>query len=82
MTPFERLIEGLVKTWRVDAAWLAKGGVLLFLFLYLMFTLVVVRQIKVMSETVTGVLEKELTVAAWMLVGLAVAAITVAFVIL
>lgn len=82
MTPFDEFIQWLVGSWRVDATMLAKGGVLLFLFLYLIFTIVVVKQIKVMSQTVIGVLERELTIAAWGLVALAVSALVLAVVIL
>jgi len=82
MTPFEQIMEWLTRTWQVEALIGAKIGVVLFLFLYLLFALVVVKQIKVMSETVTGVLEKELTIAAWFLVGLAGALILVALLIL
>lgn len=82
MTPFEQLSEWFTRTWQVEVMLGAKIGVVLFLFLFLLFTLVVVRQIKVMSETVTGVLEKELTVAAWILVGLSSVSIILALIIL
>ncbi len=82
MTPFDKFLDLLSKTWRVDLFLLAKGGVLLLLFLYFLFTLVVVRQIKTMSETITGVLEKELTLAARLLTVLAVVVFFVAVVIL
>ncbi|MBU2052159.1 MAG: DUF5657 family protein [Patescibacteria group bacterium] len=73
MTPFDKLLEFLVAGWRVDVAILAKLGVWLFLLLYLGFSLVVVRQVRLMSRTVTGFLEKELEVLGWALVLLAVA---------
>lgn len=82
MTPFDRILEYLTRTWRVDVLILGKMGVLLFLLLYFLFSLVVVRQVKLMGETVTGVIEKELTIAAKVLVGLAVVVFFMALVIL
>lgn len=82
MTPFDRALEFLTRTWRVDVLIMGKTGVLVFLFLYFLFSLVVVRQVRLMCETVTGVVEKELAVAAKALVGLAVAAFILALVIL
>lgn len=82
MTPFDRALEFLTRTWRVDVLIMGKAGVLVFLFLYFLFSLVVVRQVRLMCETVTGVVEKELAVAAKALVGLAVAAFILALVIL
>ena len=82
MTPFDRILEYLTRTWRVDVLILGKMGVLLFLLLYFLFSLVVVRQVKLMGETVTGVMEKELTIAAKVLVGLAVVVFFMALVIL
>jgi len=82
MTPFDRALEFLTRTWRVDVLIMGKAGVLVFLFLYFLFSLVVVRQVRLMCETVTGVVEKELAVAAKVLVGLAVAAFILALVIL
>ena len=82
MTPFDRALEFLTRTWRVDVLIMGKVGVLVFLFLYFLFSLVVVRQVRLMCETVTGVVEKELAVAAKVLVGLAVATFFLALVIL
>ncbi|MBU1085212.1 MAG: DUF5657 family protein [Candidatus Beckwithbacteria bacterium] len=82
MTPFDKLLDYLIKTWQIDLFWLAKGGVLLFIFLYFLFTLVVLRQVKTMSETITGVLEKELTLAAKLLMGLAIVVFLIALIIL
>ncbi len=73
MTPFEKFLQFLVVDWRFDLAMLGKLGVGLFLLLYLGFSLVVVRQVKLMSRTVTGFLEKQLLVMGWFLVVLAVA---------
>ena len=73
MTPFERMLQFLVSSWRLDVAILANLGVWLFLLLYIVFSLVVVRQVRLMSRTVTGFLEKELLIIAWALVLLAVA---------
>jgi len=82
MTPFDRILEYLTRTWRGDVLILGKIGMLLFLLLYFLFSLVVVRQVRLMAETVTGVIEKELAVAAKALVGLAVAVFFMALVIL
>lgn len=82
MTPFDRILEYLTRTWRVDVLILGKIGALLFLLLYFLFSLVVVRQVKLMGETVTGVIEKELAVAAKILVGLAVVVFFLALIIL
>ena len=73
MTPFEKLLQFLVAGWRLDVAILAKLGVWLFLLLYIGFSLVVVRQVRLISHTVNGFLENQLGVLAWFLVGLAVA---------
>ncbi|OGD57816.1 hypothetical protein A3I57_00820 [Candidatus Beckwithbacteria bacterium RIFCSPLOWO2_02_FULL_47_23] len=73
MTPFDQFLQFLVAGWRLDVAILAKLGVWLFLLLYLGFSLVVVRQVKLMSHTVNGFLENQLSIMAWALVLLAVA---------
>ena len=73
MTPFDQFLQFLVAGWRLDVAILAKLGVWLFLLLYLGFSLVVVRQVKLMSHTVNGFLENQLSIMAWVLVLLAVA---------
>lgn len=72
MTPAEKFLQLLVSGWRLDLYVLGKLSVGLFLLLYLGFTLVVVRQVKLMSRTVSGFLVRELTIMAWILVGLAV----------
>ncbi|MEA3354949.1 MAG: DUF5657 family protein [Patescibacteria group bacterium] len=82
MTPFDNFLKYLSKTWQIDLFWLAKGGVLLLLFLYFLFTLVVIRQIKTMSQTITGVLEKELILAAQLLMILAIGVFFIAIIIL
>ena len=82
MTPFERILEFLVKNWRVDAAIVAKVGVMVFLGLYLVFALMVVRQIKLMSQTINGLSERWLIAGAWALVGLAGAALMLGLIVL
>ena len=72
MTPFERLLQFLVAGWRLDLEILGKLAVWLFLLLYLGFSLVVVRQVSLMSRTITGFLEKQLLWLGWLLVILAV----------
>ena len=82
MTPFDKLLKFLTQTWRADVLILAKLGMLLFLFLYIIFSLVVVKQIKLMSKTVKGTMEKNLLLAAKIFVGLAVAVFIMALFIL
>ena len=82
MTPFDKLLKFLTQTWRADVLILAKLGVLLFLFLYFIFSLVVIKQIKLMSKTVKGDMEKSLLLAAKILVGLAVVVFIMALIIL
>ena len=82
MTPFDRLLEFLSQNWKIEVNWLAKGGVVFFLVLYLVFTLVVVKQIKLMKNTLNGFLEQELMFGARLLVGLAIAALVMALIIL
>jgi len=82
MTPFEKLIETMLGGAKIDVWVIAKIGVLLLLLLYVLFSLVVVKQIKLMSKTVNGVMEKQLLVAAKVLVGVAVTVFLIALVIL
>ncbi len=79
---FEKLLEFLTRTWQADVLILAKLGMLLLLFLYLIFSLVVTKQIKLMSKTVNGVMEENLLLASKILVGLAVAVFIMALIIL
>jgi len=81
MTPFDRLTE-LMSEAGVDVWLLGKMGVLLFLFLYFLFSLVVVKQIRIMSKTIKGVMEKEMMMVAKILVGLAGAVFLLGLVIL
>ena len=82
MTPFDKLLQILTQNWQLEVWLVAKIGVLVALFLYFMFSLVVVRQIKLMGRTLNGLLEKELMIGARVLVGLAVAMFVLALVIL
>jgi len=82
MTPFERLMGLIGGGVKVDVWLIGKLGVLLFLLLYFLFSLVVVKQIKVMSKTIKGVMEKGLMILAKILVGLAVAVFLLALIIL
>lgn len=58
MTPFEKILQFLVKSWRIDLAVIAKLGVLLLFSLFILFALVVVRQVSLMSRTVNTPLDK------------------------
>ena len=60
MTPFEQSLQWLVRNWRLDIAILAKSSVLLFLFLYICFSLVVVRQVQLMNRAVNGLMSQPL----------------------
>lgn len=82
MTPFERLMGLIGGGVKVDVWLIGKLGVLLFLLLYFLFSLVVVKQIKVMSKTIKGVMEQRLMMLAKILVGLAVAVFLLALIIL
>lgn len=82
MTPFERLMKLIGGGVKVDVWLIGKLGVLLFLLLYFLFSLVVVKQIKVMSKTIKGVMEQRLMMLAKILVGLAVAVFLLALIIL
>jgi hypothetical protein len=82
MTPFEKVLVFLVSSWRVDVWIVAKALVLLFLFLYFLFSLVVVRQVGLMSRTINGMMEEGLAIAAKILVGLALMALALGVIIL
>lgn len=71
MTPAEKFLFWLTQSWRLDVWVLAKGAVLLLLFLYIMFALVVMKQIKLMSRAVNGLAEEWLKWGAMGLLGLA-----------
>ena len=60
MTPFDKFLQFLVKSWRLDVVILAKLGVLLLLLLFFSFSLVVIRQVHLMSRTVSTQLDKPL----------------------
>jgi hypothetical protein len=82
MTPFEGFLDFLFGSWRLDIFILGKIGVLLFLVLYLIFALVVVKQVKLMSRTITASTEPYLLTGAWVLVGLALAVLLLGLIIL
>ena len=82
MTPFEKLLQFLITGWRLDLALLGKGAVLLLLLLYLVFSLVVVRQVQLMNKTISGLMSWPLIIMARALVVLSIAIIILAAVIL
>ncbi len=82
MTPFDNFLQFLTQNWKLEAWLMAKLGVLLLLLLYIVFSLVVVKQIKLMSKTLNGLLEKQFMFGAKALVGLAVVAFVLALIIL
>lgn len=82
MTPFENFLQLLVKSWRLDIILLAKLGTLLLFLLFFAFSLVVTRQIHLMSETVTTQMDVFLKWAGRFLVLLAIGAFVLALIIL
>ena len=82
MTPFDKFLQALTQNWRFDMMMIVKLGVWLFLLLYIMFSLVVVKQIKLMSATINGAMEDHLTIMAWVLVAVAVAVFIMSLIIL
>lgn len=82
MTPFDKLLQFLVKSWRLDIVVLSKLGVLLLLFLFFSFSLVVVRQVELMSRTVSTELDSLLKLAGKFLVALAVIAFIIGLIVL
>ena len=82
MTPIEKILESIVLNWKLDLSILGKAGVILFLVIYFLFTLVVMRQVELMSRTLMGSLEKTLKLAAKLLTGLGLLAIVVALIVL
>lgn len=82
MTPFDKLLLFLVNTWQIDLVIVAKIAVVIFLLLYIVFSLVVVRQVNLMSRTINGLMEKNLLWGARALVVLAVAALVMGLIVL
>jgi hypothetical protein len=82
MTPFEKVLEFLAKGWRLDIWILAKVGVSIFLILYVMFALVVARQVSLMCKTVSGLMDKGLIWASRILVALAIGVLLLGLIIL
>jgi len=82
MPTIESVLSWLTNTWRLDTLVIGKIGVLMFLFLYLMFSLVVLRQINLMSRTVTTSLDRTLVWFSRGLIGLAVAVFILGLVVL
>jgi len=71
MAPFEKLLTFLISGWKLDLAVLGKLGALALLVIYLIFSLVVVRQVRLMSRTFHSGAEPYLLAGSWVLVGLA-----------
>ena len=82
MTPFEKFTSSIAANLNFDGWVAAKIAVLVFLFLYVLFSLVVVKQVKLMSRTVKGMMENGISVVAYVLVGVAVMAFLLALIIL
>lgn len=82
MTPAEKFLFWLTQSWRLDVWIIAKGAVLLLLFLYILFSLVVMKQIKLMSRAISGLAENWLVWGAIALLVLAISAFLLALFIL
>lgn len=82
MTPAEKFLFWLTQSWRLDVWIIAKGAVLLLLFLYILFSLVVMKQIKLMSRAINGLAEGWLVWGARGLLVLAISAFLLALFIL
>lgn len=82
MTPFEKFLEFLVSSWRLDLVILGKLGIWLFLLIYIVFTLVVVKQVRLMNKAISGLINSPLMFMAWALVFLAVAVFIISLIIL
>ena len=69
MNGFENLLDVIlaISVWDV-----AKIGILVFLFIYIVFSVVVIRQVNLMSQALNGTLNLPLKVLAWLHFGLAV----------
>ena len=82
MTPFDRFLEFLINSWRIDLNILGKLAVLLLLVLYFIFALVVVKQVNLMNKAINGLMNRPLLIMAWALVVLAAIVIILSLVIL
>ncbi len=82
MTPAEKFLLWLTQSWRLDVWVVAKGAVLLLLIIFILFALVVLKQIKLMSRAINGLAEGWLKWGAIGLIGVAVAAFILALFIL
>lgn len=82
MTPFDKFLQFLVSSWKFDLAILGKLAVWLLLLIYIVFALVVVRQVQLMNKTISGLMNRWLFLMAWALVVLAVAVFIISLVIL
>ena len=82
MTPFEKFLSFLLGGFRLDLTFLAKLGTLVLLTIYLIFSFVVVRQVRLMSRTFHSGMEMYLLAGAWALVGLAALVLLLALIIL
>jgi hypothetical protein len=82
MTPFDKFLEFLIGSWRIDIAIVGKLAVLLLLAIYIVFSLVVVKQVKLMNKAIHGLMNRPLLIMAWALVVLAVAVFILSVIIL
>ena len=82
MTPFDKFLQLLVTGWRFDLAFFGKAAVILLLVLYLIFSLVVVRQVKLMNKTINGLISRPLVIMSWALVALALVILIYSLIIL
>lgn len=82
MTPAEKFLLWLTQSWRVDMWMIGKGAIILLLIIFIIFALVVLKQIQLMSRAINGLAEKWLKWGAVALIGLTSGALLLAIIIL
>lgn len=79
MTPFEQFLQNLTSfDWRI----IPKTGILFIIVIFILFGLLVLRQIQLMDRVVSGMSSFGLKVLAWLGLGLSVLVFLLALVIL
>ncbi len=81
MTPFEEFVQNLALS-GFNFWFLIKILFVIALGLYLFFAIIIVRQVKIMFETLKGMLDWPIKLIAWVHLGIAVFIFILAFIIL
>ena len=81
MTPFEEFVQNLALS-GFNFWFLIKILFIIALGLYLFFAIIIVRQVKIMFETLKGMLDWPIKLIAWVHLGIAVFIFILAFIIL